>query len=51
MTLAPPAFPEQLIRVDAQIEGERTQRLQALVAATTALGLREFEVAFDALEA
>lgn len=43
--------PEDLIRADAQIERERTQRLQALVVGETALGPREFESAFDALEA
>lgn len=43
--------PEELIGADAQIERERTQRLQALVVGETALGPREVEAAFDALEA
>ncbi len=43
--------PEDLIRADAEIERERTSRLQALVVHRTALGPREFEDAFDALEA
>jgi endonuclease I len=40
-----------VIRSDAAIERRRTERLQALVVRGTALGPREFEAAFDALEA
>jgi endonuclease G, mitochondrial len=42
--------PAELIRADARIERERTERLRALVTRETALGPREFEAAFDALE-
>jgi endonuclease I len=40
-----------VIRSDAEIERRRTARLQALVVRSSALGPRELEAAFDALEA
>ena len=43
--------PEQLIRADAEIELRRRERLHALLVSASALGPREFEAAFDALEA
>ena len=43
--------PEELIRADADIERARTTRFQALVEDQNALGPREFEDVFDALEA
>ena len=43
--------PEEFIEQDLQIERARTQRLQALVQRTVAVGPRELEAEFDRLEA